>query len=200
VGRPPPTAKAGDLPGAGDEVRYLAGLFGTQPYLGPQASETVVRSHLGDAAYVHIACHGKADEARPMYSYLSLAADEKEDGTLHAYELMGLRFRGRLVVLSACETGHGEVVRGEGVLGLAWALFVARAPSSIVTQWRVDQDSTPLLMKAFYRELRPAGPTWAGKIGKARALQQAQLQLLQNKKYRHPFYWAPFVLIGEWGK
>jgi CHAT domain-containing protein len=95
-----------------------------------------------------------------------------------------------LAVMSACQTGLGRNVSGEGLLGMSWSWFAAGVPSTVASQWSVGDASTAKLMKAFYARLK-AGDS------KAEALQQAELTLLKDPSTRHPFYWAPFVLVGD---
>ena len=113
----------------------------------------------------------------------------EEDGRLEAWEVMELGLRADLAVLSACETGRGRVGRGEGLIGLSWAFFVAGCPTTVVSQWRVDARSTSRLMVAFHRGLA------AGR-SKADALRDAALALKRDPRFRHPFYWAAFIVVG----
>jgi len=112
-----------------------------------------------------------------------------DDGLLEAQELLRMQLRAELVVLSACETARGRVGAGEGVIGLSWALFVAGAPSTVLSQWKVESDSTSRLMVAFHQN-RKRG------LNDAEALRQASLLIRKNPAYQHPFYWTPFILIG----
>ena len=115
-----------------------------------------------------------------------------EDGVLTALEATGLDLQGtQLVVLSACETGIGEVQNGEGVYGLRRALVMAGAESQVMSLWKVDDDATRALMMLYYTQLL-AGD------GRAEALRQAQLALLTRAEQRHPFFWASFIPSGEW--
>jgi CHAT domain-containing protein/tetratricopeptide (TPR) repeat protein len=130
-----------------------------------------------------------------------------DDGLLQAWELMALDLRAELVVLSACETARGRVAPGEGLIGLSWALFVAGSPASIVSQWKVESASTAELMQQFHSRwrgirvapgaARTAAAGAGARLSKAEALQQAALPLLRGVRYRHPFYWAGFVLVGD---
>jgi CHAT domain-containing protein len=95
------------------------------------------------------------------------------------------------VILSACESGRGRVAPGEGIIGTMWALFVAGSKATVVSQWRVESVSTTELMTAFHQGLA------RGDGGKADLLRRATLELLRNPRYAHPFYWAPFVLVGN---
>jgi len=109
---------------------------------------------------------------------------------LQVYEVFNLKLNADLVVLSACETGLGKEVKGEGLIGLTHAFFYAGTPSIMVSLWKVQDRSTADLMANFYPQLD-------GASGKAEALRQAKLKLIQDKRYAHPYYWAPFVLIGD---
>ena len=115
-----------------------------------------------------------------------------EDGILTALEVAGLDLWGtELVVLSACDTGVGQVRNGEGVYGLRRALVMAGADSQVMSLWPVEDDATQELMVAYYRRLQ------AGE-GRAEALRQVQLTLLASPQQSHPFYWAAFVHSGAW--
>lgn len=102
---------------------------------------------------------------------------------------MQLRLHARLAVLCGCETARGEVTAGEGVIGLSWGFMVAGCPATIVSQWKVDSASSTPLMVTLHQQLH------AG-VEKAEALREASLALRKDERYRHPFYWAPFVLVG----
>ncbi|MFN7929157.1 MAG: CHAT domain-containing tetratricopeptide repeat protein [Blastocatellia bacterium] len=186
------------LPSSAVEVQQLTKLYGpaqSKVYIGAAASEERVKAEAGSASILHLATHGVLNDANPLYSQIVLAqpdANSKEDGLLEAWEVMQLNLRAQVVVLSACETGRGRIGAGEGVIGLTWAFFVAGAPSTVVSQWKVDAASTSELMQEFHRRLQLRNGTT-----KAEALRAAALRLMQNPKYRHPFFWASFSLLGE---
>lgn len=115
---------------------------------------------------------------------------QSEDGLLQVYEVFNLKLNAELVVLSACETGLGKEVKGEGLVGLTHAFFYAGTPSVMVSLWKVQDRSTADLMVNFYQQLDRSQT-------KTEALRQAKLKLIQNNRHAHPYYWAPFVLIGE---
>jgi CHAT domain-containing protein len=99
-------------------------------------------------------------------------------------------------VLSACETGRGRVGRGEGLIGLSWAFFVAGCPTTVVSQWSVDSESTSRLMLGFHRAL-------ARGRSRAEASRDAALALKRDRRWAHPFHWAPFIVVGAdgvWGR
>ena len=108
---------------------------------------------------------------------------------LSAYEIFNLKLRADLVVLSACETGLGKEVKGEGLMSLTRAFMYAGTPSVVVSLWNVNDESAADLMIRFYRNLKTA------RMSKAEALRQAQLETINDNGF--PFFWAPFVLVGK---
>ena len=106
---------------------------------------------------------------------------------------MNMHLNADLAVLSACETGNGRISPGEGVIGMSWAFFVAGTRSMVVSQWRVNSASTSQLMKNFYQALARQ----PNRGNKSEALREASVRLLKDARYRHPFYWAGFVLVGN---
>ena len=171
-------------------VRELYGAGRTTVYLAAQADEDVIKRQAPEYDVLHLAAHGIFQDAQPMLSYLLLARGGKaETGSLAAREMMNLDLRANLVVLSGCETGRGAAGNGEGLIGMSWALLVAGSPTTVASQWRVDAASTTEMMLAFHGNLR--------RMGKARALQQAALSILDKPAYRHPFYWSGFAMIGQ---
>jgi CHAT domain-containing protein len=155
---------------------------------------------LREAGLLHLATHGVANENEPGRSGLWLAPDAVPAGTaavpgfLAVDDIMGLGLRSELVTLSACETGLGRLERGEGVLGLTRAFLVAGARSVVVSLWRVNDRSTALLMDGFYQGLLRRG------LAREEALAEAKRTLLSASETRSPYYWAPFVMVGEGGK
>ncbi len=97
-----------------------------------------------------------------------------------------------LVVLSACETASGRIGAGEGVIGISWAFFVAGCRATVVSQWKVNSEATSDLMVGFYQQFKGVRP-----MSKASALRLAALKMLNDERYRHPFYWAGFILVGD---
>src|SRR6185295_5222363 len=112
----------------------------SEVFVGPDAREDRVKAEAGSFAVLHLATHGVLNDSSPMYSHLVFSQAEgsaTEDGLLETWEIMNLDLKARLVVLSACETARGRVTAGEGMIGLAWALFVAGCPTAVVSQWKV---------------------------------------------------------------
>jgi CHAT domain-containing protein len=105
-------------------------------------------------------------------------------------EMSNLDLHADLVVLSGCDTARGDVLTGEGVIGMSWALFSAGCPTTVVSQWKAMSRPTTQLMIAFHKHLHAGEP-------KAVALRHARLELMKTPAYHHPFYWAPFVMVGE---
>jgi CHAT domain-containing protein/Tfp pilus assembly protein PilF len=185
----------GSLPLAEAEVQSLGRMYGetrSHVYIGREARESRFKREAGEPRVLHLATHGILNNASPLYSYLLLAQDTNggpEDGLLEAHELLQMKLRAELVVLSACETARGRVSPGEGVIGLSWALLVAGAPTTVLSQWRVESESTSRLMLAFHQNRRK-------QMSDAEALREAALSISREPSFQHPFYWASFIVIG----
>ncbi len=190
--------KLDPLPEAEAEVKELGRLYApsrSRIYTGAEAREDRAKKEAGDFRVLHFATHGVLNDASPMYSHLVLAQEDKnEDGLLEAWEITQMDLRADLVVLSACETARGRFGAGEGVIGLSWAFFVAGAPATVVSQWKVESASARELAIGFHQRLT-AQPK--AKMTKAEALRQAALKLMKRPETSHPFYWAGFVLVGD---
>jgi CHAT domain-containing protein/Tfp pilus assembly protein PilF len=193
----PATASAARLPEAAREVQSLGKLYGagrSAVFVSASATEESFRKEVSKASVVHIATHGVLDDNNPMYSHLKLAVDDLyPDGRLEAWELLDLDINADVAVLSACHTASGAIGGGEGVVGLSWALFAAGASSAVVSQWEVDSASTTALMVGFHQRLldrKPAATTTSD------ALREAAVNLMKDPRFRHPFYWAGFIVIG----
>ncbi len=156
----------------------------------------VLGDRLGGFRIVHFATHGVIDAERPALSGLALSmVDEKgnaREGFLHLHDIYNLRLDADLVVLSGCRTALGREVRGEGLIGLARGFQYAGARRVLASLWRVEDRATAALMERFYRAL------WIDKLAPAAALRAAQLHIRQQRRWRDPYYWAGFVLAGDW--
>jgi CHAT domain-containing protein/tetratricopeptide (TPR) repeat protein len=181
-----------------EQIGRLAKGAGAQAdlWLDLDANEEVLKDrNLQSYRAVHIATHGVLDAMRPQFSglVLSLVGNQPDDdGFLRTGEVFNLRLGAPLVMLSACETGLGKVKRGEGVIGLSQAFMYAGANTVGVTLWSVADKPTAELMTDFYQRLLGPNPSSSD------AMREAQLAMISGKKYSAPFYWAPFVLVGEW--
>jgi CHAT domain-containing protein len=181
-----------------EQISKLAKATGAQAdtWLDLEASEDNVETRdISKYRVLHIATHGLLNAERPQFTgvVLSLVGNKNEDGFLRTDEVFNLRLGSPLVMLSACETGLGKEKRGEGVIGLTRAFMYAGAPTVGVSLWSVADKSTAELMTDFYRRLLAGNDT-----GASSALREAQLAMITGKKYSAPFYWAPFVLVGDW--
>src|SRR5258707_657843 len=189
------------LPDAETEVSSIGKSFGpgvSKVFIGRDASERTFKALAPTYSVIHLATHGVVDNRNPLYSHLLLTkteGDSENDGLLEAREIMDMNLRADLVVLSACETANGRISPGEGVVGMSWAFFVAGTRSMVVSQWKVNSASTSELMTAFY-ENPHSDKNEANKNG-AQAIRRAALTLLKDDRYRHPFYWAGFLMIGD---
>jgi CHAT domain-containing protein/tetratricopeptide (TPR) repeat protein len=173
-------------PRAREEVLALAPVFpeGTT-LLDDQANRAALSEHAAAAHVLHLACHGNFRLDNPLFSSLQLA-----DGWLTVRDVYRLDLAScELVTLSACETGVNVLAPGDEWIGLARGFFSAGSPSLLVSQWIVDDEATARLMIAFYSRLL-AGD------GPAAALRHAQCQALEENP--HPYFWAPFVILGRW--
>jgi CHAT domain-containing protein len=184
------------LPRTRDEVEFIANLVHGERkhvYLGKESSEKAFKQESSNKyKWIHLATHGLLDERDSERSAVALALDKDnaEDGFLRATEIADLDLDCDLVTLSACETGRGQLSSGEGIVGLSRSFFIAGARSVVVSQWAVSDTSTAQLMKDFYQQM-------VNGVGKPAALREAKLRMFNSRSVtRHPYYWAPFVIIG----
>lgn len=188
----------GRLEGSGQEVLAIADIFANQggartANLRLSAREEHAKSaDMEKYGYIHFAAHGiLADRFQGIA--LSQIPDAPEDGVLTIGEIMNSRYRARLVVLSACNSGLGTMERGEGITGLSRAVMYAGSPAVVVSLWSVDDRGTRELMSLFYRFLI------AERFPPEEALRRAKAGMMKHAQaeYAHPFFWAAFVLYGE---
>lgn len=174
-----------NLPGAEAEAKSISEILQVQPLIGAQASKQKVIQLMRQAPMIHLATHGIFESVNGnIPGEIALT-----NGFLTASEIFDMRLSADLVVLSACETGRGNLT-GDGVVGFSRSLAVAGVPSTIVSLWSVNDPSTKALMEEFYQNLH------IKKLTKAQALRQAILTIMKTD-YRKPIDWAAFVLIGE---
>jgi CHAT domain-containing protein len=184
--------KLAPLPGARAEAIAIGQLLNTPPLLGAEATKKAVLSRMTQAQTIHFATHGLLDTfSGEVPGAIALAPQGKDNGLLTASEIFDLRLKANLVVLSACDTGRGDIT-GDGVIGLSRTFMAAGTPSIIVSLWQVPDEPTKFLMTEFYRQLRSSG---GRPIDKAKALRQATLRTL--KQYPNIADWAGFLLIGQ---
>lgn len=191
------------LPGTHDEVKQIASALGVNPkspdiLLGPRANEHDLKGlDLTRYRYLHFATHGVLAQDLPYLKQpalvLSQVGDLKgEDGFLTMEEVLNLNLRSDLTVLSACQTGLGQEISGEGIVGLMRAFLYAGSRSVVVSLWRVEDRSTADLMVNFYRYIAQGLP-----FPEALIRAKHDLRIGQGGRFAHPFYWAPFILFGS---
>ena len=185
------------LPQAETEVKTIGEIYGAQEstiLIGTTAREETFKATASKYPVLHFAAHGVLDDVNPLYSRILLATEsDSEDGFLEAREIMKLDLHADLAVLSACQTARGQVGSGEGLIGMSWALFIAGTSTTVASQWKVDSASTARLMIDFHRNLQSEKV----RTGTAEALRQAAIKLMADPKYRHPFFWSGFVVVGN---
>ena len=158
---------------------------------------TAMSADLGQYRIVHFATHAILDSVHPELSGIVLSLvdrrGEPQDGFLRLHEIYNLKLPVELIVLSACQTGLGKDIRGEGLIGLTRGFMYAGAPRVVASLWKVDDRATSELMQRFY-----AGMLGPQRLRPAAALRAAQLTLMKQQTWRAPYYWAAFILQGEW--
>lgn len=198
-----------DLPSADREATLIRDFYpAAQVYARHDATKRRAKDLAGTYGLLHFATHGSFAVENPLEAALILAKGDEPDGRLTAREIFGLRLHANLVVLSACNTGLTKVSTGDELVGLSRAFMTAGSANLVASLWEVADDSTALLMGEFYKNLKT--------MPKAEALRQAQLTLMraeiplsgvrgiqvsptqagQTIRASHPYFWAPFILIG----
>ena len=141
-------------------------------------SETYLKDHIQDKNYVHIATHGILNKSQPLYSFLLMSASDQDDGRLTVNEIFGMDLQCKLITLSACETGLGDIGEGDDLTGLSRAFIYAGSASVVVSLWKVDDAMTAWIMVRFYQYVQR-------NYAAAQALALAQRDLIQrNAKAR----------------
>lgn len=171
------------------EGRDVAARLGTESHTGAAASAQLLREAGPDAGVIHLSCHGRFDASDPMSSCVVLA-----DGELTARDILGLQLKARLVTISACESGESGVAAGDELTGLTRAFLYAGASAVMVTMWKVHAASARWLMADLYE----GGPDSLWSTAPATLLQKATGALRET--HEHPFYWAPFIVVGNAGR
>jgi CHAT domain-containing protein/Tfp pilus assembly protein PilF len=180
-----------------EQILALVPANKAKPAFDFTASRNTATSHeLSQYRIVHFATHGILNSKHPELSGIVLSLfDDKgmpQNGFLRLHDVFNLNLQAELVVLSACKTGLGEEVKGEGLVGLTRGFMYAGSPRVVVSLWSVDDQGTSELMKVFYKKMLQEG------LKPAAALRTAQLEIWRTQKYAAPYYWAAFTLQGEW--
>ena len=184
--------KLKQLPCARREVELIAEILHTTPLTGKEATKDEVLKQLSNVALVHIAAHGRMETGEIALSPNPTRASEKpsdEDFLLTMSDVLNIRLRARLVVLSCCHSGRGEI-KAEGVVGIARAFLGAGARSVLVSLWAIDDKATLEFMKYFYQHLAEGESA-------SKSLNQAMKFMRESDEFSDVKYWAPFVLIGD---
>ncbi len=183
------------LPGAEKEVKDIAAIFEAEPFLKSMATKSQFEAVAAQYQILHLAMHAFIEENAPQFSKLLFTQNTggEGDGQLSAHELYNYDLQADLVVLSACNTGLGKMKRGEGLMSLSHAFALAGVPATVMSLWKIPDQTTPALMVRFYQNLKDGLP-------KNEALRKAKLDYLQAAKLdqlAHPYYWAGFMLMGD---
>lgn len=185
-----------ELPNSEIELQNIAAIFPrrSRVFLHEQATEENFKNNAGGYKYLHIATHGFINNENPKLSNLALSqppqADSLQDGILFSGEIYNLALNADLLVLSACQTGAGQIIKGEGLMALTRGFFYSGARNIVASLWKVYDEHTSRLMVEFYRQIA------AGKSYSA-ALREAKLKMITNPETAAPQSWAGFVLIGK---
>ncbi|MCE7994654.1 MAG: CHAT domain-containing protein [Roseivirga sp.] len=184
-----------DLIWTEQEVNSIASVLDTRTFLSKEATEKRFKEVIDDYSIIHIASHGLINNEAPLYSRLLFAEEDLDslnDGNLLTRELFAMRAPADMVVLSACNSGSGDVIRGEGVISMANGFFYAGSRSAVMTLWLANDQSSGQLMKSFYQNL-------AEGQSKSTSMSAAKLEYINKADalQSHPYYWAHFVVNGN---
>ena len=194
------------LPGSEKEVNTIENEFikhglPADVLLFQDASEAYIKSEaIKKYKFLHIATHGFVNSEKPELSGIIMSTNKAggNDGVLYSGEIYNLELNTDLVILSACETGLGKVLKGEGIIGLSRALLYAGTNNLIVSLWNVSDISTSQLMIDFYANwLKNENSRTDFRFAYAKDLQTAKLKMIKENKFGHPFFWSPFILVGN---
>lgn len=183
-----------NLPGTSLEIREISNIWDGDYYYAKSATESAFKNQGGKYNILHLALHGVADDDNPDHSQLRFVQeDELNDGILHAYEIYNLDLNSDLAVLSACQSGTGKIIQGEGIMSLGRAFAYAGVRSLLLSKWEVSDATTPFIMKYFYQGLKQG-------MRKSEALRFAKMQFLANDADNitsSPYYWGSFYILGD---
>lgn len=193
-----PVTDLSPLPAAEVEAREVSALFAKKEVLlGPSATKTTFKKEAPEYDLLLFSTHGEMIESDPLKSNLRFTPTRQDDGKLTVSEIFDMEVKANLVTLSACETGlargtKGDFPQGDDLVGLSRAFIHAGAPSVVASLWKVSDESTVAMMRSFYSNLQT--------MPKAEALQKAQRALAKSNTMTssHPYFWAPFILVGDW--
>jgi CHAT domain-containing protein len=184
------------LPGIQKEVEKISTIMKTKAFFGEDASEENFRNNVENYDILHLAMHAFINDSLPAFSSLAFAQTKSNNslnnGMLNTADIYNFKLKAKLTVLSACNTGTGQLKQGEGIMSLARGFLYAGCPTIIMSLWEVDDESGTEIMTSFYKNLKK------GK-SKDESLRQSKLSYLEsvNSRKAHPHYWLGFVSIGD---
>ncbi len=175
-----------------EEVENIRKTIGGKTLIGPHATRNRFLELVTGSQIIHLATHGKSNDNQGDYSYIafSQSPDSMTSRFLYVKDFFNVRVPAELVVLSACETGLGEIKRGEGIVSIGKGFSYAGARSLVTTLWRVNDNTTARFMPLFYKNLKKSLP-------KDEALWQAKKTFIQTNRDAHPFFWAGYIAFGD---
>ncbi len=181
------------LPNNRNELKQIISYFNGKSFTGNNASLKKFNTEVSNYGIIHLATHAVVNDNTPEYSYLAFSPENEEDYLLYVSDIYNLELNVNLVTLSACESGIGDLKRGEGMISLSRGFFYSGAASIVNTMWKINDASSSQLMSDFYKHL-------AGGQSKEVALQNAKLDFLRENKQNpltHPYFWSGFVISGD---
>ncbi len=183
-----------EIPGASVELQKIAEVLEGEYFFGEGATETAFKQNAPQYQILHFAMHGDLNLKEPNYSNLIFSKNDTiNDGLLHAYEIYNLNLNAELAVLSACNSGNGQIRNGDGIISLGRAFAFAGVNSLLLSKWEVSDATAPLIMKYFYEGLDEG-------LTKSEALRLAKLKFLKNDADNitsAPYYWDSFYILGS---
>ncbi len=193
------------IEGTETEVNTIQGEFKTKKFtaeklLNKNASETEFKKlDIDNYKIIHIATHGIANSEMPELSAILLSKNPntEDNGILYAGEIYNIQLNSDLVVLSACETALGKISKGEGVIGLSRAILYAGSRNMMLSLWKVADKATMQVMIYFYQKLLEENNDFDEMPEFSTALHNAKMQIIEEGKYAHPYFWSSFILIGN---
>lgn len=188
----PATQENVPLPGAEREVKEVSELFKQkQVFVQQDATKVTFKLRANQSAVLHVAAHAEVDDVDPLFSKILLANDGQDRGLLEAREVYGLDMHSvSLVTLSACESGLGKVLKGDEIVGFTRSFLSAGASSMVASLWPVADNSTEALMTRLYQSMGEGADLMD-------SMRTAQLDVQKQRRFAHPFFWAPFNVIGN---
>ncbi len=183
-----------DLPFARQEAEYVSGLTGGRLYINSGATEAVFKEKAGDFDIIHMAMHTILNDQFPMHSKMLFYQDKDsiEDGFLNTYEVYDIPLKAKMVILSSCNTGTGNLYSGEGILSLARGFLYSGSQSVVMSMWEIEDRSGTEIVKSFYSHLKRGE-------SKSKALKRARLDYLKNADMlrSHPYFWSALIIYGN---